>query len=213
MDAGINELREGDHKNLVIFRLDKETYALPVNAIVQIMPMLTITPIPQVHKAVEGIINVRGAAIPVIKMRRYLGLSEVPLSLHTPIILIQTDGWRMGLIVDEVIDVLALPSEQIRTITDIMPKSLGDVPILQGFVHMSDGTILVLDINQLFLPGQVRALSQAIAALSSGPQGAERAAAKPSVGDGDGDGRPVPELEEQALPLEASDKTLVRETV
>ena len=66
-------------RNLVTFRLGQQTCALPIEPIVQIIPMVTITRIPQVNhtvkgpalsadvpSAVEGVINVRGATVPVV---------------------------------------------------------------------------------------------------------------------------------------------------
>jgi purine-binding chemotaxis protein CheW len=151
--------------NLVTFRLGQEVYALPIEAIIKIISMVTITSIPRVHESVEGIINVRGAAVPVINLRRYLGVPEVPLGLHTPIILVQVSKHTMGLIVDEVIDVQEIDGERVARLGDIMPEKLGDVPILDGIVHMPEGTILLLNIDQLFMPSQIEALTRVVDAL------------------------------------------------
>jgi purine-binding chemotaxis protein CheW len=151
--------------NLVTFRLDQETYALPIEAIIKIISMVTITSIPRVHKSVEGIINVRGAAVPVINLRRYLGVPEVALGLHTPIILVQVFGRTMGMIVDEVIDVKEVNVDHVARLGDIMPEKLGDIPILDGIVHTEDGAILLLNIDQLFRPNQIEALTRVMDSL------------------------------------------------
>lgn len=151
--------------NLVTFRLDQETYALPIEAIIKIISMVTIISIPSVHKSVEGIINVRGAAVPVINLRRYLGVPEVALGLHTPIILVQVSGRTMGLIVDEVIDVKEVNVDRVARLGDIMPEKLGDIPILDGIVHAEDGAILLLNIDQLFRSNQIKALTRVMDSL------------------------------------------------
>ncbi len=151
--------------NLVTFRLEQEVYALPIEAIIKIISMVTITSIPRVHESVEGIINMRGAAVPVINLRRYLDVPEVPLGLHTPIILVQVSERTMGLIVDEVIDVQEIDGERIARLGDIMPDKLGNVPILEGIVHTPEGTILLLNIEQLFRPSQIEALNRVVDSL------------------------------------------------
>ena len=154
-----------DQRDLVAFRLHRQTYALPIDQIIQIIEMVTIIPIPQVSRSVEGVINVRGATVSVVNLRRHLGMLEIRPHLHTPILLVQTSKQMVGLVVDEVIDVLSLPVEQITRPTDILPEGLGEVPILQGLAHTDNGTMLLLDLEHLFLPNQVHALAQATATL------------------------------------------------
>jgi purine-binding chemotaxis protein CheW len=152
-------------RNLVAFRLDQQTYALPIEPIVQIVEMVMITPIPHVNDTVAGVITVHGVVVPVVNMRRHFGLPEATLGLHTPIILVQTGEQMVGLIVDEVINVLNLPTERVAQLVDILPQGLGEAPILQGLAHVDENTVLLLDLEHLFLPHQARALAQVVAAL------------------------------------------------
>ena len=154
-----------DQRDLMAFRLGKQTYALPIEPIVRIIEMVTITPIPQVSRMVEGVINVQGAAVLVINLRRQFGLPEVPLGLRTPIIIMQVGEQKFGLIVDEVIDVLNLAAEQVVRVVDIMPDGVGETPILEGLAHVHDDTVLVLDVEHLLVPGQAQALVEVVASL------------------------------------------------
>jgi purine-binding chemotaxis protein CheW len=163
-----------DIRNLVTFRLDRQTYALPIEPIVQIIEMVTITPIPQVNHSVEGVINVRGASIPVVNLRRHLGLPEAklheskpPYGLHTPIILVQVGERTVGLIVDQVAEVLDVSASQITCPADLLPEGLSDAPLLQGLMQAPGGAVLLLDLAALFGPGQAK-LAQVLAALPAG---------------------------------------------
>jgi purine-binding chemotaxis protein CheW len=155
-----------DRRSLVAFQLGRQTYALPIEPVVQITEMVAIAPIPQFNEVVEGVINVRGTFVPVVNLRRHLDLPEASLQLHTPIILVQAGERVVGLIVDRVIDVLSLPGERIARSADILPEELGEVPLLQGLAHSPGGMMLLLDLEHLFLPHQAQALDQAVAALS-----------------------------------------------
>ncbi len=154
-------------RNLVLFRLGQQRYALPIEPIVQIVPMVTITPIPQVNHSVEGVINVRGAAVPVVSLRRHMGLPATDLQLHTPIMLVQIGQRVVGLIVDEVLDVLNIPLHQTIDLNEILPRELGDAPVLQGLARLREGTVLMLNVDQLFQPAQTNALRQAADALQT----------------------------------------------
>lgn len=148
-------------RNLLAFRLGRQTYALPIEPLVQIIPMLTITPVPQLGEMVEGMINLHGMAVPVVNMRRHLDLPAAPLQLHTPILLIRIGEPTVGLIVDKVVDVINLSAEKITPPSNILPEGATGTPLLQGLAHTPDGIMLLLDPAHLFLPNQVQALIQA----------------------------------------------------
>jgi purine-binding chemotaxis protein CheW len=157
-----------DQRDLVTFRLANQIYALPIEPIVRIVEMVTVTPIPQVSSAVEGVINVHGVAVPVVNLRRHFDLSPAPLGLRTPIILVQPGSQMFGLIVDEVLDVLSLSPGQVSRVADILPEGVGKAPVLQGVAHVQNDTVLLLDIAYLLSPAHMRKLAQALKALPGG---------------------------------------------
>lgn len=146
----LGEQKPVTRRNLVTFRLGQQTCALPIEPIVQIIPMVTITPIPQANQAVEGVINVRGKTVPVINLRHHLGIQRAALQLHTPILLVQNGQGIMGLIVDEVIEVLSLPVDEVADFADFLPRGLREVPILQGLAHIQNNAVLLLNLDHLF---------------------------------------------------------------
>lgn len=154
-----------DRRDLVVFRLAHQTYALPIEPIVRIIEMVTITPIPQLSNVVEGVINVRGVAVPVINLRRHFGLPDVAWGLRTPIILVQIGEQTFGLIVDEVIDVLSLSANQVSRVADILPEVMSEEPIVRGVVHVQGDTVLLLDVEYLLSPTHMQILLQVVAAL------------------------------------------------
>ena len=164
---------ESTVRHLVTFRLGRQTYALPIEPIAQIVEMVTITPIPQVNHSVEGVINVRGTAVPVVNLRCHLGLPEAkwqepkaPYGLHTPIILVQAGERMIGLIVDQVEDVLNISADQITRPKDILPEGLSDAPPVQGLLYTSQGAVLLLDLEHLFASNQAQ-FAQTLEALSA----------------------------------------------
>lgn len=159
------EAARPERQNVVAFRLDRQTYALPIAPIVQIIEMVAITPIPQLDDVVEGVINVHGEAVAVVKLRRHFGLADAPLQMNTPILLTQIGGQTVGLIVDEVTDVLNLPQDHIVALGEILPEELGNAPIFRGLAYVADGPVLMLDPDHLLRPDQLEILAQAASML------------------------------------------------
>ena len=136
--------------SVVAFQLDGRTFALPLDAIVQLLPMMTITPIPQMNKIVKGTINVRGEDILVVNLRCHLGIEEIPPQLYTPLLLLKSHNRSLALIVDSVLDVMALPLEKMTSLQNILPEGIEGIPMLHGVSRHNDETVLVLDPDHLF---------------------------------------------------------------
>ena len=99
------------------FRLAEEDYGLPILTVREIIGMMSINRVPKAASYVRGVINLRGRVIPVVDLRRRFGLPPEEPTEQTVIIVVQrNDGTReliIGLIVDEVQEVLNIPGDQI----------------------------------------------------------------------------------------------------
>lgn len=151
--------------NLVIFLLNQVHYAIAIEPIQQIIEMVTITPVLKTEAWMEGVINYHGFSIPVINLRRHFGMTVVPYRWHTPIILVNIAHHQFGLIVDDVLDVLTLPADQIVDPKVILPLGIPETPLLQGIIQSEDNITLMIDLSHLFDQVQVRALNAATGAL------------------------------------------------
>lgn len=136
--------------SVIAFRLDHRTFALPLEVIVQILPMMTITHIPHLSGIVKGTINVRGESILVISLRSHFGLLEEPLQLYTPLLLLKVRDRSLALIVDQVLDVMTLSLEQVTSLQTILPDGIENIPMLHGISYHNNETVLVLDPDHLF---------------------------------------------------------------
>lgn len=158
---------EGDAVQTVLtFRLERQVYAILIKPIAQLIEMVTIIPLPQMNNGIEGVINVRGMITPVVSLRHYVGLEKQPRTLHTPIILMRMSGNRMvGLIVDEVLEVIAL-SDVPAPPTSFLPDGLKVAQMVLGVAYQNGRTILLLDHEALFTTAQTQALAQATEGLN-----------------------------------------------
>lgn len=147
--------------SFLTFLLGKQVYGLPLELVQQIIPMQTITPLPEVGDQVAGAINVHGQAVPVIDMRRHVGLAETPYLLYTPIVLARICGGLVGLVVDEVLDVLDLPARDILPAGALLPAELAQSPVLRALAPVAGRLALLLEPEQLFDPQERQALALA----------------------------------------------------
>ncbi len=103
---------DSNGSSLLTFRLGKQIFALPITHIQQIIEMVSITPIPDLNEYVEGVINFHGAVVPVVDLNQFLEQTKTTRGLHTPIVIASLYDRLLGIIVDEVIDVVNLTGRE-----------------------------------------------------------------------------------------------------
>ncbi len=104
-----------DDEQMVVFRLDREEFGVPIESVQEIVRVPDeLTHVPRAPEFVEGVINLRGAVLPVIDQRRRLGLPTLERSEQQRIMVFLFDGVRTGFIVDSVAEVLKVPKSAIE---------------------------------------------------------------------------------------------------
>jgi purine-binding chemotaxis protein CheW len=142
---------QGGEMQLVVFRVGREEYGLDIQEVKEIIKMQEITEIPNAPEFIEGVINLRGQITPVMDMRKRLKTGSRETGRDTRIVIVETDGSNMGIIVDSVTGVIHIPEESISP-----PPVGGDNEFVKG-VGKIDGRLLILiDIGKM-LPDSERA--------------------------------------------------------
>lgn len=101
------------------FSLGEEVFGVEIKFVTEIIGLQPITPIPETPDYILGIVNLRGKIIPVMDMRLKFGLEQISYDDRTCIIVIETDDITIGLIVDNVAEVLMIDDENIVPPPDI----------------------------------------------------------------------------------------------
>jgi len=114
MPGGI-EMQTGINKNMqsVVFSLGKEEYGIEIGKVQEIIRLPAITRLPNTADYILGIINLRGCIIPVVDTKKKFMLIDSDITDDTRIIIIEIGGKRIGLIVDEVSEVINIADERI----------------------------------------------------------------------------------------------------
>lgn len=131
----------------VVFKLDKEYYAIPINKVVSIEKMEKSTRVPNTPSYVKGVINLRGEVIPLIDLRKKLGVGSKDIDSSTRIIIISEEDMVAGLIVDTSPEVLEIDKENI----DNPPTSMDNdsLPYIYGIGKIDDMIIIILELMRI----------------------------------------------------------------
>ena len=103
-----------DELKLIIFKLGREEYGMDILRVQEIKRMMSITRVPSTPPFIKGVINLRGSVLPVIDLRTRLGLVEAELGDAARIIVIIANDTTVGFIVDEVVEVTTINTQNIE---------------------------------------------------------------------------------------------------
>jgi purine-binding chemotaxis protein CheW len=131
---------------LVVFELDDREFALPIEDIAEILPMVLVTPVPEVPPWVVGVINLRGRVIPIADLRMRLGMEPREPELNTPILVAEQGTRKLGLIADAVRDVISLPADALEPPAEVGATDMDHVDAVSALARTDDRLIVVLDL-------------------------------------------------------------------
>ncbi|MEK6578331.1 MAG: chemotaxis protein CheW [Bdellovibrionota bacterium] len=139
MEGRTGQAKAGQY---LTFVLKGRAYGLPIFTVREINQVTDITPVPQTPDFVIGVINLRGKVIPVVDLRLKFGLDFTPYNRETCIIVIEGENGQIGMIVDQVSEVVEFVQERIEP-----SPVLGDeLNFITGMGKLEDRVIILVDI-------------------------------------------------------------------
>lgn len=132
-------------RQLVVFSLHTELYGVDINVVREIIRMQDLTNVPETPAYVEGCINLRGSVTPVIDLRKRLDLFVGEPTEDTRIVVVDVKNQNIGVIVDEVTEVLRIASDDIEPTSSIITAT--DSDYLLGIAKLEDRLIILLDLE------------------------------------------------------------------
>ena len=163
-------------EQLVVFELNEEAYGVNVSQVQSIIPMQEIVSVPNAPAFIEGVVNLRGAVVPVIDLRSRFNLPLPPdidaesngkgSKRKQVIVIIELDDLLVGLIVDKVTEVTKIPEAAIEPPSPLLTSV--DTAYLRGIGKFAkekgeeaSGLIILLDLNRVFSLDEQQAIAQA----------------------------------------------------
>lgn len=108
-----------DRRELISFRIGEQEFCVDIRAVREIRGWTPATPLPNTPGYVRGVINLRGAVLPILDLGRRLEIeTSIPTERHV-IIVVQIGDRTLGLLVDAVSDILTVGEEAIQPAPDV----------------------------------------------------------------------------------------------
>jgi purine-binding chemotaxis protein CheW len=149
-DSGRGRMQLASNQ-VLSFRLGEETYGVDILTVKEIRGWAPVTRIPQSSEHVLGVLNLRGAIVPIMDLRRLFALSSAEFTPVTVVIVmsLQTSiGQReCGIVVDAVSDVVDVPPESIRSTPALNGQANND--FIAGLAQVEDHMLILLDAAEL----------------------------------------------------------------
>jgi len=157
MQSKQSQAHSAELMQLVSFHVGNEEFGLEILKVQEIIRSQDLTRVPNLPEFVEGVINLRGSVIPVIGLRRCLGLDGRDKDQQTRIVVVEVNGNVLGFVVDSVSEVLRIPSDTVEP-----PPRIGRVEreYISGVGKLDSRLLLLLDIDKLMTMSEQAQLQQ-----------------------------------------------------
>jgi purine-binding chemotaxis protein CheW len=143
------------------FALSKESYGIEILKVQEIIGVPSITRVPKCPDYLKGIINLRGRIIPVIDLRLRFGMSEIPYTEKTCIVVVNVRAGEervaVGLIVDNVHEVVKLEGDNIESVPDYGNSLNSTYIVAMGKSPGSETFQILLDVDKVVSQTEIKA--------------------------------------------------------
>ena len=141
------ETKQNDEVQVVAFKLRDEEYGVSILNVQEIRNMTDITRVPFAADFIKGVINLRGSVLPVIDLKKRLGLAETPYTENTRIVTVTIDELHVGMLVDAVTEVLTIGSKTVDTKKATNDRS--GSRFLNGIGNVAGRLIIMLNLEEI----------------------------------------------------------------
>lgn len=138
---------QSDAEPFILFELAGTTYGVRSRFVQQVEMVEHVTPVPNASGAVEGVVFARGQVVPALNLRVRFGFEKAPFDLRSRLIVVNSGGRVVGMIVDTAREFLSIPTAAIEappeTITGLSGK------YLEGIATLDRRLILILNLDEV----------------------------------------------------------------
>lgn len=141
-----------ESRQYLTFRLARESFAVDVAKVREILDFVAITKVPQTPDFMRGVINLRGSVVPVVDMKLKFGMEPTEKTVNTCIIvlevIIENETTIVGALADSVQEVVELDPSQIEP-----PPRIGmklNIDFIEGMGKLNNEFVIILNADKIF---------------------------------------------------------------
>ena len=148
------------------FKLGDELFAIPVGQVREVLEASQITKVPTAPEYMQGVVNVRGKAIPVVDLRLKFGLPKNEETVNTRIVVMELD-------LDSEVTVVGGIADSVHEVIELEPGQINPPPriamrwrteLIRGMGRRGDEFIIILNMASVFADGEL-AFSEELSAV------------------------------------------------
>ena len=155
-------VKVADHKQYLTFMLGGETFAIGILCIKEIIEYARLTEVPLMPECIRGVINLRGAVLPVLDLAARFGKKPGDVTKKTCIVVVEVESGDefhdMGVVVDAVNAVLEIPASEIEPAPAFGAKIRTD--FIEGMGKVAGKFVILLNVNQVLSTEELGALGR-----------------------------------------------------
>jgi len=147
MSRQFAETEARQEEQVVVFTLANECFGVDVAGVQEIRRVPEMIHVPRALPYVEGVMNLRGAVVPVVDLCQRFGFSSSSRTRASRVVILDLAGQTIGVIVDSVSEVLRIPGDAVEPPNAVVtPEGDGFV---RGIARLGDRLIMLLDLDRI----------------------------------------------------------------
>lgn len=142
------------------FTLGDEEYGIDILKVQEIRGYDAVTKIANAPAFIKGVINLRGAIVPIVDLRIKFNLGNIEYNEFTVVIILHVNSRVVGIVVDGVSDVIGLRDGQINPVPDLVASI--DTRYLLGLGSINERMLILVDIERLMTSREMQLIEDAV---------------------------------------------------
>ena len=144
LDTSVSGTRELE---LIAFRIGKQEFCVDIMAVREIRGWVQVTPLPRSPSFVRGVINLRGAVLPILDLAGRLGLPLTETTARHVIIVAQVGKQVIGVLVDAVSDIITVGEDTIQAPPDMASSRVRN--FVHGLLAIEDRMVSLISLDRV----------------------------------------------------------------
>lgn len=144
------------------FTVRDKTYAVFLSDVVEVLRMVKWSPLPKAPPDIQGVINCRGAILPLLNPGLLFGTEALDPTLASALVVVAAAGQHIALIVETVVGVQQFQGSEMTSVAEAQKTHRTLPPFIVGFIKQEADHIAVLDVNQVLGAEDRRSLGHAL---------------------------------------------------
>jgi purine-binding chemotaxis protein CheW len=140
----------GEGREFITCRIGEDEYCVEITSVREIRGWTSTTRLPHTPSYICGVINLRGAVLPVIDLSARLGKAAISAKERNVIIVIEVSGQTVGLLVDAVSDILCVSDEEMHVTPSVASETAREYVL--GLITIENRMIRILNLDRLMPP-------------------------------------------------------------